>query len=167
MSFIQRKKVMLTDEQYNTLLTTGTITVEVEGTPITLTYDPNTEYDTPLPDAPVKGALLGGAQATVDTNGNIVVPAGSSTRFGLFKTNAGAGINQDNGVLFIEYATNDNIANRTTRRPITPLNANAFAIAVLTDENHITLTTEQQATARSVFGAGTQAQTVIWSDDEV
>lgn len=52
MSFMQKEKVMLTDQQYQTLLDNGTITVEVEGVSITLTYDPTVEYETPLPTIP-------------------------------------------------------------------------------------------------------------------
>lgn len=120
-----------------------------------------------LPDAPVKGALLAGVGATIDADGNIVVPIGSSTNFGLFKTNAGAGINHDHGALIIEPATSENIANRTTRRPVTPQNSNETVIAVLTDANHIILTDAQKAVTKQVFGIPDPAQTTIWSEDEV
>lgn len=115
-----------------------------------------------------KGAANGVAQ--LDENGKVAqgqLPTPTSSRLGAIKTYSGWGISVlDGGAAVISKATAEDIAARNNvYNAIVPNNLNVAVTAALTDSNHITLTSEQQATARSVIGVpvtlqGTGAPTI-------
>lgn len=57
-----------------------------------------------------------------------------------------------NGLLRTTKASNAQVGSRTTDKPITPTNLNYAVTAALTDPNHLTLSTAQQAVAQQVLG---------------
>ena len=64
----------------------------------------------------------------------------------------GLEVSQTNGNLSIYRAVDEDIANRASKRPITPTNLNKAVLAALTDTEHITPDGDQQATFKAAWG---------------
>jgi len=82
------------------------------------------------------------------------------------------GIKTAQGQLQLKAADQLDISSRSSGyRPVVPSNLNYAVTAALTDANHITLTAEQQATAKEVLGVadlpsgGTKGQALVASSD--
>lgn len=109
-------------------------------------------------------AEKGAANGVAELDGNGKVPSGqlplaSGTIDGTYgvvrifnHTLYGITIGNSYKDLQIFPPTNADIANRRYKRPIVAENLNTAVTAALTDANHITLTAEQQQTARGVLG---------------
>lgn len=112
-----KKVVYLTNEQYQTLATNGTITVN--GT--TVTYNENDLYVTPQV-YPVSDVQVNGT--SVLSNGVANVPVASSSTFGVVKTNVQKGTSlDDNGVLQLHVCNISdckNANNSSIRNPVCP-----------------------------------------------
>lgn len=100
----------------------------------------------------VMQAEVGAANGVASLNSAGKVPANELSLSTVYGTSS------VNGTIVICKANNDNIDTRSSGstpnayRPIVPSNLNYAVTAALTDQYHITLTSEQQQTAQSVIG---------------
>ena len=120
-------------------------------------YYTKTEADNLL-DGKIGTDEKGAADGVAELDGNGTVPSGqlpiaTSYTLGAVKVGGGGISISAEGGISIQSATAAQIAQRAgLRNPIVPSNLNAAVIAALTDENRITLTAAQQATAQGVLG---------------
>lgn len=110
-----------------------------------------------LPSVPVKSISAGGQALTPDANGNVNIPVGAVNTYGVYKLGQYTNLKlinrfSDYGVLGIDQVTANDIANRLPYKAPTLMNLNNCVKAALTDTNHLTMTTAEQETAKSVLG---------------
>ena len=116
----------------------------------------------------IEAITLDGAEVPVKNKvAAISLPIMAQGKLGVARVNPLYGTNINNGkYILIVKADASELAERThDYKPIVPSNLNAAIIAALSDTNHITLTTEQQQTAKTVLGIVIPTALSALSDD--
>lgn len=125
----------------------------------------------PIANKAVSAALKGKADLSDGTVVLDQLPIATSGSLGVVKIGSGLTVNSA-GDVTVQPATAAQLAERVSlRAPVVPYRLNAAVTAALTDDNHLTLTAEQQATAKSVLGVvdlpsgGTEGQLLAATSD--